>query len=176
MARHQLLRKTSAGWWYTYPSGKYDFVSWDSEKYLIYTPFCPSNGRNPSKRGPAADFRGLACRRFLLAKGPPSNLKRASSFATARPLFGPWAAQILWKGAPFNLLGSCRLQPDRFANHHKRQKTPKILIPRRRCRGMTHQFCSRGTQERIWCVLCHPSGRGKRIRPWKQQFWLQNSC
>jgi len=25
-----------SGWWYTYPSEKYEFVSWDDEKNPIY--------------------------------------------------------------------------------------------------------------------------------------------
>jgi hypothetical protein len=29
---HQVTEpQTKAGWWYTYPSEKYDFVSWDDE-------------------------------------------------------------------------------------------------------------------------------------------------
>ena len=27
---------TSTGWWYTYPSEKYEFVSWDSEIPVIW--------------------------------------------------------------------------------------------------------------------------------------------
>ena len=29
--RSSLLTNTITGWWYTYPSEKYDFVSWDDE-------------------------------------------------------------------------------------------------------------------------------------------------
>ena len=28
---HMLLLKSVTSWWYTYPSEKYDFVSWDDE-------------------------------------------------------------------------------------------------------------------------------------------------
>jgi hypothetical protein len=29
--RHQVPKTILTGWWYTYPSEKYDFVSWDDE-------------------------------------------------------------------------------------------------------------------------------------------------
>jgi len=28
---HRILRSTSIGWWFTYPSEKYEFVSWDDD-------------------------------------------------------------------------------------------------------------------------------------------------
>jgi hypothetical protein len=30
-------RSIDAGWWYTYPSEKYEFVSWDDSSHILWT-------------------------------------------------------------------------------------------------------------------------------------------